>query len=129
MDWGQADTSGRGMPMIWKQALAVGLGIGGQAYFGILHPPASGLSNAFAKYSGWDWATFASVMMADAVVVTMSLLLLNLSEAKQYPLYWLGLSWEDRYEKISRMPSNVAMSISKRRITTSKGRKSDEDIV
>lgn len=127
--WGQADTGGRGMPMIWKQALAVGLGISGQAYFGILHPPASGLSNAFAKYSGWDWATFASVMMADAVVVTMSLLLLNLSESKQYPMYWLGMSWEDRYEKLSRVPSNVVLSISERRTTASKKRRKPDDIV
>lgn len=115
--------------MIWKQALAVGLGISGQAYFGILHPPASGLSNAFAKYSGWDWATFVSVMMADAVVVTLSLLLLNLNQSKQYPLYWLGMSWEDRYETITNIPSNIAMSLSERRTTASRGRKKAEDVV
>merc|ERR1711862_443547 len=84
-----------GMPMIWKQALAVAIGVSGQAYLGILHPPATGLSNAFAKNPSLNWGTVASVIIVDAVVVTMSMLLVNLSEKKQYPLFWVGVSYEE----------------------------------
>lgn len=80
-----------GLSLLWVQALAVALGISGQAFIGILHPPATGLSMVFASDSQWTWSTIASVMMADSVVVVVSMLFLNLSEKEQYPMYWLGL--------------------------------------
>mmetsp|Transcript_10353 Transcript_10353/g.18687 ORF Transcript_10353/g.18687 Transcript_10353/m.18687 type:complete len:266 (+) Transcript_10353:3-800(+) len=83
-----------GMPLIWVQALAVALGVSGQAYIGILHPPATGLSLTFASKPQWTWSTMASVMLADCIVVVISMMILNLSEKKQYPLYWLGFGWE-----------------------------------
>lgn len=82
-----------GMPKIWIQALAVALGISGQAFIGILHPPATGMSYAFATNSQWSWSTILPVMIADGIVVVMGMTYLNLFEKKQYPLYWLGLGW------------------------------------
>jgi len=92
MEWSDASPDAEyGLPLIWVQALAVALGISGQAFIGILHPPATGLSMVFASDSQWTWSTIASVMMADSVVVVVSMLFLNLSEKEQYPMYWLGL--------------------------------------
>ncbi|KAL7536995.1 hypothetical protein ACHAXR_007527 [Thalassiosira sp. AJA248-18] len=95
MEWSGAPPDAEyGLPLIWVQALAVGLGISGQAYIGILHPPATGLSLTFASKPQWTWTTIVSVMLADFTVVAISTVYLNLSEKKQYPLYWLGLGWE-----------------------------------
>ncbi len=93
MEW-NGDSDKYGMPLIWVQALAVALGISGQAYIGILHPPASGLSLTFASNPKWTWSTMASVMLADCIVVVMGMVIANLSEKKQYPLFWLGLGWQ-----------------------------------
>lgn len=94
MDWNGASDPGGTMPLIWVQALAVALGVSGQAYIGILHPPATGFSMAFVKKSDWTWTTMGSVMLVDCIVVALSMVILNLSEKKQYPLYWVGLGWE-----------------------------------
>lgn len=94
MEWSGAPSHAEyGLPLIWVQALAVALGISGQAFIGILHPPATGLSFTFASKPQWTWSTIGSVMVADVVVVGLSMIILNLSEKKQYPLYWLGLGW------------------------------------
>jgi len=82
-----------GMPLIWKQSLAVALGVSGQARLGILHPPATALSYAFAASQDWRWSTIGLVMLADFIVVIMSMMILNLSEKQQYPLFWLGIGW------------------------------------
>lgn len=116
-EWGEAEPEGRfGMPMIWKQALAVALGVSGQAYLGILHPPATGLSGAFAKNASLSWGTVATVIAVDAVVVTMSMLILNLSSVRQYPLFWLGLSYEEASHATARRVSGVKTMISRARI-------------
>ena len=95
MEWsGASPDAESGMPLIWVQALAVALGVSGQAYIGIIHPPATGLSLTFASKPQWTWSTMASVMLADCIVVAISMMILNLSEKKQYPLYWLGFGWE-----------------------------------
>eukprot|EP00804_Cyclotella_cryptica_P003377 CCRYP_012860-RA/>CCRYP_012860-RA protein AED:0.13 eAED:0.13 QI:202/1/1/1/0/0/2/151/525 len=60
MEWSNATSDARnGIPLMWKQAMAVGLGVSGQAYMGILHPPATGLSLAFATYEKWSWVSYA----------------------------------------------------------------------
>jgi len=88
MNW---NSDSFGLPLIWKQALAVAFGVAGQAKLGVLHPPATGLSYIFVdKYS---WATIATAYLLDVIVVALSILLLNLSEAKQYPLFWFGFEW------------------------------------
>lgn len=92
MEW---NTDSYGLPLIWKQALAVAIGVAGQAKLGILHPPATGLSYAFVSSNKYSWGTISSVYLADAVIVALSVLILNLSEAKQYPLFWFGLEWGD----------------------------------
>ena len=81
------------VPLIWGQSLAVALGVSGQAYIGIVHPPASGLSLVFASSSDWSWTTMAAVLLVDVIVVVMSVVILNLSEKQQYPLWWFGLGW------------------------------------
>lgn len=81
--------------LVWKQALAVALGVSGQAFVGILHPPATGLSLAFASDPQWTWTTLVAVCMADVVVVLISMAYLNMSETKQFPLYWLGVDKRD----------------------------------
>ncbi|KAL7492197.1 hypothetical protein ACHAWT_001444 [Skeletonema menzelii] len=92
MNW---DSNSFGLPIIWKQALAVAFGVAGQAKLGILHPPATGLSYAFVNDDKYSWGSILTVWLADLIVVAMSVLILNLSEAKQYPLYWLGFEWGD----------------------------------
>lgn len=86
-------TGDYGLPLMWVQALAVALGISGQAYIGNLHPPATGLSMIFASGPKWTWSTIVAVMLADTVVVIISMLYINLSERGQYPMYWVGLGW------------------------------------
>ncbi|KAL9180346.1 hypothetical protein ACHAXT_008316 [Thalassiosira profunda] len=95
MDWsGAPPDAERGLPKIWVLALACALGVSGQAKLGILHPPATGLSMTFTSKPQWTWTTFVSVMLADGLLTVMAMLLVNLSEKKQWPLYWLGFSWE-----------------------------------
>eukprot|EP00585_Thalassiosira_rotula_P019144 CAMPEP_0196219010 /NCGR_PEP_ID=MMETSP0912-20130531/37887_1 /TAXON_ID=49265 /ORGANISM="Thalassiosira rotula, Strain GSO102" /LENGTH=74 /DNA_ID=CAMNT_0041496833 /DNA_START=131 /DNA_END=355 /DNA_ORIENTATION=+ len=36
----------------------------------------------------------AAVLLADCIVVVLSMMIINLSEKKQYPLFWVGLGWE-----------------------------------
>jgi len=93
MEWDYS--ASYGLPLIWKQALAVAFGVAGQAKLGILHPPATGLSYTFVSSDKYSWGTILTVYLADVIVVAMSMIILNLSEAKQYPLYWLGLEWGD----------------------------------
>jgi len=110
MDWSDASPgSNYGLPLIWKQSLAVSLGIAGQAYIGMLHPPATGLSFTFVSNPQYAWGTMISVMLCDVIVVFMAMVMLNLEEKKQYPLYWLGLSWEGSGDSIG-----YAGSITKR---------------
>ena len=84
---------GFGMSLIWKQSLAVALGVSGQGCIGIMHPPATGLSFAFVTMPDWRWITIALVVLIDVVVIVMSVVILNLSETHQYPLWWFGLGW------------------------------------
>ncbi|KAL9188001.1 hypothetical protein ACHAXT_006379 [Thalassiosira profunda] len=81
------------LPEAWKGALAVAFGISGQAFLGIVHPPASGLSYAFATRS-WQASNILVVLLADAIVIAMGVVLLNLDLTKQYPMFWFGRSWD-----------------------------------
>lgn len=62
-------SNGRGIPLIWKQALSVAVGVSGQAYLGILHPPATGLALAFATKK-WSWVRLMSIN--DAILYACS---------------------------------------------------------
>ena len=117
--WGDTDVSGFGMPIIWKEALAVAIGVSGQAYLGILHPPATALSIAFATNERWSWVriivvlnhcvlyllthfffrqgTMVAVLVTDVVLIILSVLMINLSEQGQYPLWWMGFSWNSEH--------------------------------
>lgn len=95
MEWSDASPDAMfGMPLIYVQALAVALGISGQAFIGILHPPATGMAMTFASKPQWTGTTVVAVMVTDVFVIVMSMMYLNLSPKKQWPLYWLGLGWE-----------------------------------
>mmetsp|Transcript_16360 Transcript_16360/g.34538 ORF Transcript_16360/g.34538 Transcript_16360/m.34538 type:complete len:568 (+) Transcript_16360:399-2102(+) len=99
-----------GLPLTWKQALAVAFGVSGQAFIGILHPPATGLSLAFASSDKWSWGTMLSVMAADTFMVVFAICYINLAEKIQYPLYWLGLGWRanDRMGKVQKSAQKSA---------------------
>jgi len=89
------DSASFGLPLIWKESLAVAIGVAGQAKLGILHPPAAGLSYMFVSKEELSWATISTLYLLDVIVVALSVLILNLSEAKQYPLFWFGFEWEN----------------------------------
>ena len=64
---------GFGMPLIWKQALSAAIGVSGQAFLGILHPPATGLSLAFATYSKWSWVRILSQISHIFLIISVAL--------------------------------------------------------
>lgn len=84
------------LPVGYKnaQALSVALSVAGQALMGIIHPPATGMSVAFVTNTHYNTSTMLSVMLADVVVVAISVAYINMSNKKQFPLFWLGLGWQ-----------------------------------
>lgn len=69
--------------------------VSGQAYLGIIHPPATGLSFSFANSSRWSASNILLILLGDVVMILMSVVILNLSKFKQYPLFWVGMSWRN----------------------------------
>ncbi|KAL7464331.1 hypothetical protein ACHAXS_004661 [Conticribra weissflogii] len=89
-----------GLPLTWKQAFSTAFGISGQAYLGIIHPPASSLAFIFASEPAWKFKNLLPLLGGDVIMVIMSMIILNLGEDTQYPMYWLGLSWKSRSVRI-----------------------------
>jgi len=85
-----------GLPLTWKQAFSTAFGISGQAYLGIIHPPASSLAFIFASEPTWKFKNLLPILGGDVIMVIMSMIILNLGEDTQYPMYWIGLSWKSR---------------------------------
>lgn len=115
-----------GLPLIWKQSLAVAIGVSGQAFIGILHPPATGLSFAFATHDKWSWGTMVSVFLADLIMVVFAMMYINVSEKKQFPLYWLGLGWSNSEGSIGEINRRAKML---RTRMTGASKKKGEDAV
>ena len=34
------------------------------------------------------------ILVADAIIISIAMIFLNLHEAKQYPMFWFGRSWK-----------------------------------
>ncbi|KAL3798852.1 hypothetical protein HJC23_004640 [Cyclotella cryptica] len=86
------------VPLFWKQSLSVALGVAGQAYFGFIHPPATGLSFSFASPKMFGMKDLAMILLGDLVLISSAVFILNWDETKQYPLFWFGSSWYKRKE-------------------------------
>ena len=84
------ERSGMVLPYIWKQALSVAVGVSGMSYLGCLHPPAASLSYAFATNPKWKITNLPLIFLGDVIMIVMSVVMLNLFEKKQYPLFWFG---------------------------------------
>ncbi|KAL7500332.1 hypothetical protein ACHAWT_010498 [Skeletonema menzelii] len=94
-DFASIETGERkGMPLFWRVSLAVGVGISAQAWLGVMHPPATGLAFSFAYSNRYEASNVAVVLLADLIIIALATGLLNLQKNKQYPLFWLGLSWK-----------------------------------
>ena len=98
-------------------SLAVSVGIAGQAYLGILHPPATGLSMAFATSSTWKFTTIVAVFIADVTLIFMSMLMINLSEKGQYPMFWFGFGWDSggTMQRVNKVANGLKRSIAKKK--------------
>ena len=70
------------------------LKVSGQAYLGIIHPPATGLSFSFANNSNWQASNIVLILLGDIIMILMGVVILNLSKYKQYPMFWFGVSWK-----------------------------------
>lgn len=101
-----------GLPLIWKQSLAVAIGVAGQAKLGILHPPAAGLPYMIVSDTRYSLATISTLYLLDVIVVALSMLILNLSETKQYPLFWFGFEFPNWHLPLRRKHAPLENSVS-----------------
>lgn len=83
-----------GLPLFWKESFAVGVGVAAQAWLGVIHPPATGLAFSYAQSDRYSLSNLVVVILADFILIALATLLLNLQKNKQYPLFWLGLTWK-----------------------------------
>ena len=74
LEWREVG-GGFGMPLIWKQALSVAVGVSGQAFLGILHPPATGLSLAFVTHPKWSWVRIPLCFSSSHICLAVSVAL------------------------------------------------------
>ncbi len=83
-----------GLPLFWKESFAVGVGVAAQAWLGVIHPPATGLAFSYAQSDRYQLSILVVVILADFILIALATGLLNLQKKKQYPLFWLGLTWK-----------------------------------
>lgn len=83
-----------GLPLFWKESFAVGVGVAAQAWLGVIHPPATGLAFSYAQSDRYQLSNLVVVILADFILIALATGLLNLQKNKQYPLFWLGLTWK-----------------------------------
>jgi hypothetical protein len=69
--------------------------VASQAWLGVMHPPATGLAFSFASGTQYQLSNLVIVILADLILVTLATAFLNLQEKKQYPMFWLGFSWDN----------------------------------
>mmetsp|Transcript_8691 Transcript_8691/g.18348 ORF Transcript_8691/g.18348 Transcript_8691/m.18348 type:complete len:294 (+) Transcript_8691:797-1678(+) len=86
--------NGLALPVYWKQAFSVAVAVSGMAYLGIIHPPASGLAFTFATTKkAWGFNNILMVLFGDVIMILGSMVILNLFQSKQYPMFWFGYNW------------------------------------
>ncbi|CAM9654060.1 unnamed protein product, partial [Heterosigma akashiwo] len=80
-----------GGPQWFAAALGTSLAIGGMSKAGVVHPPAGACAMVFAL-SSRDFASdcihVGLFLCADLIAVAMAVLMNNLSDSRQYPVYW-----------------------------------------
>jgi hypothetical protein len=64
-DFAQLAPSERsGLPLFWRESLAVGVGVAAQAWLGVMHPPATGLAFSFAQSDRYQISNLVVVLLA-----------------------------------------------------------------
>ena len=120
-----------GIPLFWKESLAVGVGVAAQAWLGVMHPPATGLAFSFAQSDRYQLSNLVVVIIADLMLIALATLLLNLQEKKQYPMFWIGFGWKypmGKLHDVTNKTRDTTVELTER-ITRKKGRnKTDRDI-
>ena len=80
---------GDGMELYMRQSLATALAITVMVRLGITHPPAGAAALIFS--SGLlDWTHVLMMMVGNAIAIGTATLVNNMSEKRQYPMYWDG---------------------------------------
>ena len=80
-----------GVPQWIAAAIGVSLAIGGMSKAGIVHPPAGAAALVFATSINSiekDFVLAGILLCADLAAIFMATLINNLSETRQYPMYW-----------------------------------------
>jgi len=80
-----------GLPQWFHASLGPALAIFAKQKCGVVHPPAGAAAIVFAlskKSIASDFLHSAVFMVADLVAITLAVLLNNLSDTRQYPMYW-----------------------------------------
>jgi len=80
-----------GLPQWFHASLGPSLAIFAKQKCGFVHPPAGAAAIVFAlskKSIASDFLHSAVFMVADLVAITLAVLLNNLSDTRQYPMYW-----------------------------------------
>lgn len=70
-----------------RQAIAPAFAIGAMVKLGIPHPPAGAHSVIYAA-GNHSWVFYALVVLCSAVSVIPATIINNISEKRQYPIYW-----------------------------------------
>ena len=83
-----------GLPLFWKESFTVGVGVAAQAWLGVIHPPATGLAFSYAQSDRYQLSNLVVVILVDFILIALATGLLNLQKNKQYPLFWLGMTWK-----------------------------------
>jgi hypothetical protein len=58
-----------------------------------------------------------SVLVADAVLIVVSVLMINLSEKGQYPMFWFGFGWDSggTMQRVNKVANGLKRSIAKKK--------------
>lgn len=80
-----------GMPQWIMAVIACSLAIGAISKTGLVHPPAGAASILFATSTrsiGEDLVLTCILLVAEMVATFMATIINNLSDKRQYPMYW-----------------------------------------
>jgi hypothetical protein len=75
------------IPPWLRQAIAPAFAIGAMVKLGIPHPPAGAHSVIYAA-GNHSWVFYALVVLCSAVSILPATIINNMSEKRQYPIYW-----------------------------------------
>jgi CBS-domain-containing membrane protein len=75
----------------FRQSLATSLSIGAMVKFGVTHPPAGAVALLFST-GKYGWGNLLFIMIGNAIAILAATLINNLSDSRQFPSFWLGMS-------------------------------------